>query len=129
MRSLITGMWISWPIHLAAKLGISDHLVDGPKSIEELSNTTETHPRSLYRILRALASVGIYSERADKKFELTPMAECLKTGQLRTLAIMYHQDWHNRAWANVMHSVKTGDAAFNKQFGMPIYQWLEENPT
>ena len=74
----IVGKWISKPIYVAAELGIEDMLVDGPKSIDELAQASRTHGPTLYRVMRALASVCIFSELADKQFELTPMAECIR---------------------------------------------------
>jgi hypothetical protein len=79
-------------------------------------------------MMRALASVGIFSERKDKKFELTPMAECLKSGAMRSIALMFNADWSDRAWEYFMDSVKTGNTAFQKAYGMPLSDWLEKNP-
>ena len=65
---------VSQAIHVAASLGIADHLRDGPRSVEELAAATGSRAPSLYRLLRALASVGIFTE-ADGRFGLTPLAE------------------------------------------------------
>jgi predicted Rossmann fold nucleotide-binding protein DprA/Smf involved in DNA uptake len=62
LARMITGYWISQAIYVAAKLGIADLLADGPKTADELARATGTHARSLYRLLRALASVGVFSE-------------------------------------------------------------------
>lgn len=74
---------VSQAIYVAATLGIADLLKDGPKSIEELAETTGTHAPSLYRLLRALASVGIFIE-SDGRFSLTPLAEYLRTDTPQT---------------------------------------------
>jgi hypothetical protein len=124
----IVGKWISKPIYVAAELGIADKLAEGPKSIEDLAQASHSHAPSLYRMMRALASVGIFSETEDNRFELTPMAEYLKTGAMRSIAIMFNADWSDKAWAYFLDSVKTGDTAFEKAHGMPVSDWLEKNP-
>ena len=80
LLQMITGYWISQAIYVAAKLGIADLLKDGPKNDDELAKATGTHPRSLYRLLRALASVRVFAEAEDGRFGLTPLGECLQTG-------------------------------------------------
>lgn len=65
LAGMISGYWTSQAVYVAAKLGIADLLADGPKSIEELATATGTHPRSLYRLLRALASAGEVRPLAD----------------------------------------------------------------
>ena len=94
-------------------------LNEGPKSIRELALESKTHAPSLYRMMRALASVGIFREAEDKHFELTPMAECLKRGAMRSIALMFNSNWSDNAWGYFMDSVKTGDTAFDK-----AYHWL-----
>jgi len=121
-------MWISKPLYVTAELGIADMLVDGPRSIEELARASQTHAPSLYRVMRALASVGIFCETGGKRFELTPMAEYLKTGAMRSIALLFNSDWADRAWGCLMESVKTGDTAFEIAHGMPVSDWLEVNP-
>ncbi len=124
----IVGKWISKPIYAAAELGIADILTEGSKSIEELAQITQSHSPSLYRMMRALASVGIFFETEGKRFELTPMAEYLKTGAMRSIALMFNSDWSDKAWRYFLDRIKTGDTAFDKAHGMPVSDWLEKNP-
>ena len=128
LMKFIVGKWISKPIYIAAELGIADMLAEGSKSIEELAQASQSHAPSLYRMMRALASVGIFFETEGKRFELTPMAECLKNGAMRSVALMFNSDWSDKAWGYFMDSVKTGVTAFEKAHGMPISDWLEKNP-
>src|SRR5438874_11823062 len=95
MARMITGNWISQAIYVAAKLGIADRLADGPRTAEELAQTTGTHPRSLYRLLRALASVGVFSEDIEVRFRLTPLGECLRgnvPGSQWAMAVMMGEE-------------------------------------
>jgi hypothetical protein len=128
MMQLILGKWISKPIYVAAELGIADMVADGPKSIDELAHMSKVHAPSLYRVMRALAGVSIFTETSEKRFSLTPMAECLKTGAMRSIALMFNSDWHDKAWENVLYSVRTGKAAFDKAHGMPIFEWFRKHP-
>ncbi len=91
MLRMILGFRVSRAIYVAAKLGIADLLKDGPKSSEELARLTGTHPPSLYRVIRALASMGIFAEDEPGRFSLTPMAATLQSdvsGSLRAWAIL-----------------------------------------
>ncbi len=128
LMQFILGKWISKPIHAAAELGVADLLAEGPKHIDELARLTGTHAPALYRMLRALAGLGIFAETVEQQFELTPMAEYLKSGALRSIAQMSHAPWNDRAWDFFLHSLKTGETAFEKAHGMPIAPWLEQHP-
>jgi hypothetical protein len=130
LLDLVTGCWISQAIHVAAKLGIADLLASGPKSCGELAAATATDPGALYRVLRALASVRIFAEDAAGRFQLTPLAEELRTGSpgsLRALAIMIGEKEHWRAWESMLHSVRTGQSAFEHVFGAPLFRYFSEH--
>src|SRR5690349_6922142 len=127
---MISGYWLSQAIYSAAKVGIADHLQDGAKSVDELAGATATNPDALYRLLRALASVGIFSEGEARRFSLTPLAELLQSdraGSKRALALM-SGDEQFRAWAEIDYSLRTGKTAFDKVFGKPIFDYLGEHP-
>jgi len=128
LMKFIVGRWISKPIYVAAELGIADMLAEGPKSVEELAQASQSHAPSLYRMMRALASVDIFFETEAKRFELTPLAEYLKTGAMRSIALMFNSDWSDKAWGYFLDSVKTGITAFEKAHGMSVSDWLEKNP-
>jgi ubiquinone/menaquinone biosynthesis C-methylase UbiE len=128
LMKYIVGRWISKPIYVAAALGIADLLSKGPKSIDQLARETGAHAPSLYRVMRALASVGTFSEKENKIFELTPIAEYLKAGSMRSIALMFNSEWSDRAWEYFLDGVKTGETPFNKAHGMPVTDWLEKNP-
>jgi hypothetical protein len=128
MMQFITAKWISKPIYVAAKLGIADLLADGPMTVEEIARKKDLYAPYLYRVMRALAGFGIFYENENKAFELTPMAECLKTGALRSIALMFLSDWHDRAWDKLLHSVKTGENAFHAAHGMSCFDWLKAHP-
>src|SRR4051812_23057752 len=80
LLNMMTGYWVSQAIYVAAKLGIADLTADGPASSEDLAAATTSHAPSLHRLLRALASIGVFSEASPGSFALTPLADLLRTG-------------------------------------------------
>ena len=127
---MMTGYWISQAIYVAAKLGVADLLADGPRPVEELAGATQSDAASLRRVLRALASVGIFTEANPGAYALTPMAALLRAEtphSMRSLAIMYAEEQY-RAWGDVLHSVRSGDRAFDRRFGMSYFEYLAQHP-
>ncbi len=127
---IATGFMKAQAIYVAAKLGIADLLKNGPKKVDELSSTSGVHSNSLYRLLRALASIGIFAEKSDGSFELTPMASALQSDVPMSLRpyilLLGDKSWWN-PWGNLLHSVKTGEAAFDHMFGMGYSEYLESH--
>ncbi len=128
---MITGFALSQSIYVAAELGIADLLEDGPKSGDELARAAGADRDALARLLRFLAGQDIFTERADGRFELTPLAECLRAnapGSLRTRALFWGQESVWRPWGELLYSVKTGLPAFNHIYGVGPFDYLAENP-
>ncbi|MHC4173674.1 MAG: methyltransferase [Planctomycetota bacterium] len=129
LKQMIGG-WITQAVYVAAELGIADLLTDGPRTAEELAEQTSTHCSALYRVLRALASAGIFSEDADCRFSLTPLAESLRSNvpdSLRPFGIMMGAEFY-QSWGNLLYSVRTGEQGFQKRFGVPFFQYMTEHP-
>ncbi len=127
---LLTGYWISQAIYVAAKLEIADRLHDGPKSAGQLSSETGSHAEALYRLLRALASIGIFAEDAEGRFGLTPQGALLQRDTADSkwaLSVMIGEEHYN-AWGQLLHSVQTGEGGFRKIHGKPIFDFLSEHP-
>ncbi len=130
LRELMSGMRVTQLIYVAAKLGIADLLKDGSKSVDELASKLGAHPRALYRVLRALASIGIFAELGDRKFELTALAEPLQDrvpGSMRARAINFGGEGFWKPWGDLLNCVKTGDTPFNRVFGMSQWEYLTRN--
>lgn len=131
MLQFVTGFWMSRAVFVLAKLGIPDLLQSGPKTADELAQTTETHAPSLYRLLRALASNGLVKIESDGRFGLTPLSETLVTnapGSVRAFIISELGQEHYPAWGNLMHSVKTGEIAFDNHFGVDVWGYFAQHP-
>ncbi len=126
---MATGKMVSKPIYVAAKLGISDQLTAGPLSVDELAKRTHTHSGALYRLLRALASCGIYAEVSPKTFGLTPLAEVFLDvpGSPRGMVLWFGDPAHDRAWENLLYSVQTGKPGWDEAHGKPFFEYLKEN--
>ena len=128
---IITNFWTSRAVYVFSKLGIPDLLASGPKTADELASATKTHAPSLYRVLRALASTGFVSATADGRFAQTPLSEILVTdapGSLRWFTISELGQEHYPAWGNLLHSVKTGEIAFDNFFGADVWKYFQQNP-
>jgi hypothetical protein len=130
MLQLISGFWISRCIYIAAKLGIADLVNDGPRTVAELATATATHAPSLFRVMRAMASVGIFSQGDGGRFSITPLSATLRSdvpGSLRAFAITELGEEHYPAWGDLLHSVRTGGIAFDHAFGMDVWEFFKRN--
>jgi hypothetical protein len=130
MSQMLSGYWISMSLSVAARFGLADLLASGAKTVSDLASATSTHSPSLYRLLRGLASVGVFAEDGAGKFALTPLAELLRTGvpgSQRSLALMMGEE-HYHAWGELEHSIRTGSTGFEKVFGKAIFDYLAEHP-
>lgn len=130
MLQMIGGLRISRAIYVAAALGLADLLVDVPKTAQELAEMTETHAPSLYRVLRALASVGIFAADEVGRFHLTPTAEFLRCDVPEAIGPMVKvlgEDWHWQVWGRLLESVQTGQAAFDRIHGMELYDYCQQH--
>ena len=125
-----SGYWVSRIVYAAAKLGLADHLAGGPKSAAELAGPTRTHAPSLHRLMRTLASLGILSEDANRRFALTSLGEALKTGApgcARATILFLAGDWWWQAWQHILYCFKTGKTGMKKEFGMTSYEYLAKH--
>jgi hypothetical protein len=126
LARLISGYWYTQTVYVAAKLGLAELLRDDPRSAQELAQATGTNAGALYRLLRALASIGIFAEDQGR-FVLTPLAECLLDPSMRALAIV-RGEFQYQAWGELLYSVQSGRSAFEKVYGKPIFDYFSEHP-
>lgn len=130
LDQMISGHWVAQAIYVAAKLGVADHLGDGPRAVGELARAVGADPGALYRLLRALASHGVFTEVAPQCFALTPIGAYLRSGvpgSLRALALTVNElDW--RAWGHMLHSLRTGEPAFAQVHGMNPFEYFQRHP-
>ncbi len=124
------GYMISRAIYVAAQLGVADILKDQPMDTKDIATAVGANPDALYRLLRALASVGVFTEVKQRHFALTPLAACLRTdvpGALHAYISLYGSDLVRRPADNLLYSVRTGMPAFERVFEMPLYAYLNQH--
>jgi hypothetical protein len=127
---MTTGFAISQAIFVAARLDVAEQLAAGPLPVEELARKTGADADALYRVLRALASVGVFTEVTARRFGNTPMSEFLRPGvpgSQRAGALMIGSLCYP-SFGELSWSVQTGRPGFDRVFGAPIFDWLARRP-
>ena len=125
------GYIASIALNAAVELNIADRLTGSPRSVAELAHEAGANEDALYRILRLLASVGIFTEAAPRAFAHTPASEMLRSGakgSLRDLARWWCDPFHFRIYAEFMHSVRTGHTCAEKITGVPLFEYFPQDP-
>lgn len=131
LRQSIDAYQLSQCLYVAAKLGIADLLKDGPKHYVELAKASGVHANALFRLLRALACAGVFNRLPNERFALNQVSEYLCAdvpGSLRAWAILAGEQPYP-AWSHLLHSVQTGETAFDHLFGMSAWQYHAQNPS
>src|SRR5579883_3477580 len=131
LMQMLSGKWVSRAISVAAEFGIADLLREGERSTADLAAAANVHEPSLYRLLRALASVGVFAETSPRHFQLTPVAECLRSdvpGSLRAMARFVAAPISWDAWRELSHSVRTGETAMRRLGIENAFDYLQAHP-
>ncbi len=131
LRRLVNGYQVTQAIHVAAVLGIADLLADGPRSSDDLAAVTDSHPGALYRLLRALAGVGVFREAEDRHFALTDLGSCLRSDAPEPVggwAAFVGEAYQWQAWSALEHSVRTGENAFRHVHGIDSWTYRARHP-
>jgi O-methyltransferase domain/IclR helix-turn-helix domain len=131
-RSL-NDLWKSRAIHVAVRLHLAEALADGPLTVAELATATGSHAPSLYRLLRNLARIGVFTELTEFRFANSKLSNLLRpnvAGSMYAMATMMSSDWWWCAWGELLHSVQSGEPGFNKAHGMSMWRYFaEHDPT
>jgi len=115
-------------LHVLVKHGIPDLLVDGPRTSADLAGATGVHERSLYRVLRALAGLGFFTEESGGSFRLTALGVVLtRTNGSGAREMMLMMDWWSKVIAEFPRSVETGTSGMELAFDMSLWEFLEKN--
>ncbi len=124
---LLGGKWIAAAISAAASLGIADALAAGPLDLEELASRTECEPRSLERLMRVLVGEAFVTEEIGPRYALTDMGALLARDQLGELATFVGSPFSWDPWSALADSVRTGESAFTKRHGLPLFDYLDRH--
>jgi hypothetical protein len=131
MMDVITGAWTAQAITATADLGVADALAKAPLSIDELAAAVDADPDTLGRLLRALISRGIFRQRRDGRYELTPLADTLRSDadvSLAAVARWLGSAQHREHWSHLADAVRTGRAVIPELRGKPAFEYLADEP-
>jgi hypothetical protein len=127
---MIRGYQVAQIIYVATKLNLADLLADGPRTSSELTVASGTQATALYRLLRALASLGIFAEDDQGRFSLTPLAQTLRQGVPGSLhaTVLFHGDPMTQdVWGGLLHTLKTGEDGHHRLYGMSAWSHHEQH--
>lgn len=127
---MFRGFWVSQALYVVAELGIADLLAEGPRTVGDLADAARVHAPSLYRILRLLASEGVFTEAEDGTFALTPLAAALRrdAGPARLQVLFLGREASWQAAGSLLHTVRTGQTAFEHVHGVDFFEYYRQHP-
>jgi C-methyltransferase len=131
LMNLTAGKWVSQAVAVVAELGIADLLKDRPRTAADIARTANASEDGVYRLLRALGSVGLFAETGSRRFRLTPLGRLLRGDSSQALGDYARftgdqSTW--RPWGELRRSVRTGEPAFDHVFAMPIFEYFSKTP-
>mgnify|MGYP005848219787 CR=1 FL=1 len=130
MFQLLFGKQLTASLGAIARLGVADHMGNDPVPVEELAARTGAHAPSLYRVMRMLASLGVFRQEG-RKFALTPVGALLRTDaptSLRYMAMMLGDDWSIKAYAHMADCIRSGGDGITMAYGKQIFEFFAEHP-
>lgn len=128
---LVSGFHVAQAIHAAVELGVPDLLADGERTSDDLAEASGADPATLYRLLRALASLGVLHEAEGRHFSLTPLGQPLRSdvpGSVRGWARLVGREYVWRSWGNLANAVRNGENSFRALYGADVFEWRAEHP-
>ncbi len=131
MLQIITGYWVSQAVGTAARLGVSDQLADGPRKSSEVAKAVGADPQALFRLMRMLASIGVFTMDQQERFALTPLGDTLRStvpGSVRDFAVAETTPGHWLPWGRMYEAIKTGEPMCKPALGMELFDWYSKNP-
>ena len=131
LTQLATGHIVASALQVVLRLGVPDWLARGPRTTGELARAAGVREDGLYRVLRALASVGVFAETSPRRFALTDAGQLLVSGapgSMRDMGLWITSPFHFKVYAELMHSVQTGQPASEKVTGMPVFEYFPTQP-
>lgn len=131
LSRLLFGKQMTYCLSGVARLGVADHMNATPLPVDEIARKTGAHAPSLYRVMRMLASMGVFKEEEGKRFALTPAGELLKSdaaGTMRYFAMMFGDEWTTRAYEHFMDCLLTGKDGVSNAYGQHVFDVLAERP-
>lgn len=131
LRIMVESLVLHQSVFAVAELGVADLLVPSPQSTADLATKLRVDEDSLFRILRLLASQGIFAETAPRTFANNEISNFLRSnvpGSLRSMGRFRGTDFVYRSFGEILHSIRTGEPGRAKVLGMDGWEYLERNP-
>lgn len=128
---LILNAWVAQAIATAADLGVADALAEGPLSGEQLADRVGADGDALRRLMRALIGIGVFRQRSDGRYALTPLAETLRTDAPVSMAGMARwvgSPQHREHWSQLTKAIRTGKPVLPVLRGKPAFEYLADEP-
>lgn len=125
--SLLAGKWLAAAVCAAATLGLPDALANGPRSLDALARELGCDPAALARLLRVLAGERLVRQNEHREFELLPAGRSLCRDRLGRLARYVGSPIGWDPWSDLPHAVRTGESAFAKRYGAPLFEHLDRH--
>lgn len=130
MLQMVMGSWVAQAVGTAARLSLADHLADGPQTAAQLAAKTGASADGLHRLMRALASVGVFTLEGDR-FSLTPLGQTLRSGtpgSMKHIAIAETDTGHWLTWGRCLDAVKTGRGMAKEALGCDPWDYYAQHP-
>lgn len=124
---MITGYWTSRALYAAVFLGLPEALDEGPRSVEELAARCDCAPDAVRRLLRALASHGVFRQRRDGRFQHTRLSACLSSRadySARAFALLQGSEWYHVSFGPMVDSLRTGTPGFELRHGRRFFDFF-----
>ena len=122
--------YLSRALHVAAELGVADHLGEAPVAVEEIAGKTASNAAALKRLLRFLSAYGIFQEQTPDRFCNTTLSSVLRSDHANSVRANLRRigDFWWSAVGQMEHAVRTGESAFNHVHGVSFFQYLKAHP-
>jgi hypothetical protein len=131
MLQIITGYWVSQAVGTAARLGVPDQLAHRPRQSSEVAKAVGADPQALFRLMRMLASIGVFTMDQQGRFGLTPLGDTLRSdvpGSVKNFAVAETAPGHWQPWGQMYEAIKTGEPMCKSALGMELWDWYSKNP-
>jgi len=131
MLQIITGYWISQAVGTAARLDVPDQLANGPRKSSEVAKAVGADPPALFRLMRMLASIGVFTMDEQGRFGLTPLGDTLRSdvpGSVKNFAVAETTPGHWQPWGKMYEAIKTGEPMCKPSLGVELWDWYSKNP-
>jgi len=127
---LVLGYMPAMALNIVSRLGVADQIAQEPKALSDLAKATGVNEDALYRLMRALSSVGVFHEAAGRRFGHTPGSELLRQdhpASIRPMTVWMSDPFHFRCYADLINSIQTGKPSAEKTLGQPVFEYFRDN--